>query len=661
MSATILVVDDQPRFERLIRNMFREHIERGTYEFVFALNGKLALEIMAQNSAIDMVLSDINMPQMDGLTFLKKAREIRPDLKVVMVSAYDNMPNIRKAMNFGAYDFIPKPIEMNDIEATIQKTLSETAVLKQAEKAKELEIENKQLLAIDQLKSRFFTNISHEFRTPLTVISGMAEHILENEGLWPRNESTVILRNSNILLDLVNQILALRKLEVGHIKPELVQTDIIAYLKYIAGSFFYFAERKDIQLQFETELDHLVMDFDPEKLLRIVSNLLSNAIKFTPAGRNIRLKARREGNDLSIAVEDSGIGIPADLQSRIFDRYFQAQPSGQYSSSMEGTGIGLALVKQLSDLLGWRVSVQSEEGKGATFTIYLPIEHQTSLIDSIEPTGQQANLAPVDESAALLTIKAQEAAGDELPVLLIAEDNLDTIAYLRMCLEDDYVLLVATDGQQGIDMALEHTPDIIISDVMMPVRDGFELCQTLKTDERTNHIPIILLTAKSEEGARLSGLEHGADAYLNKPFDKKELFLQLKNLLRLRQELQKRYSEQGTAASDADKRFIQEDRFVEKIRNAILGHIGDEDYGITEICRDVTMSRTSLHRKLRAITGRSTSHFIRAVRLQEGQKMLQTTDMTISEIAYSLGFKDPSYFSRIYREEFGQNPKSARD
>ncbi|MCB9331107.1 MAG: response regulator [Lewinellaceae bacterium] len=661
MANTILVVDDQPMFERLIRNLFRDQIEDGRYDFVFALNGIEALDALSKNNKIDMVLSDINMPQMDGLTFLGKVHELRPTLKVIMVSAYGDMANIRRAMNFGAYDFIPKPIEFEDLEATIQKTLKETALLKQAEQAKELADQNQQLQEIDALKSQFFTNISHEFRTPLTVISGMADQILENENKWPKNEGLTIRRNSNILLDLVNQILDLRKLESGTIAPALIQSDIIAYLRYLAEPFIYFAERKDIRLHIQSDTDKLVLDYDPEKLLRIVSNLLSNAIKFTHAGGNIWLQVQHTPSQVSIVVKDSGTGIPAEFLSKIFDRYFQvipAEPSNRMS--VEGTGIGLALVKRLTQLLDWEISVESEEGHGATFKLQLPVRNQAPLTDPVVTTEGPLHVFSTEPSAPL-AIQAQEAAGESLPLLLIVEDNPDVTAYLQACLENQYQLLTATDGRAGLEMAFEQVPELIISDVMMPNMDGFELCKALKTDARTSHIPVVLLTAKADDASRLTGLEHGADAYLTKPFNKKELFVKIKNLLHIRQEMQRRYSRPGAEISTETPTFSQEDIFVEKVKQAVLGNIDDEDYGIPEICRTIGMSRSNLHLKIKALTGRSTSHFVRAIRLNEGHKMLQNTDMTISQVAFAVGFNDPAYFSRTYREEFGQNPKSARE
>ena len=650
-------------FERLIRNLFRDQIDDGIYEFVFALNGAEALVALEQNAAIDMVLSDINMPKMDGLTFLSKVHELRPLLKIVMVSAYGDMANIRKAMNFGAYDFVPKPIQREDLAATIEKTLKETALLKQAEHARDLAAKNEQLEALDQLKSRFFTNISHEFRTPLTVISGMADQILEHQQKWHENEGLAIRRNSNILLDLVNQILDLRKLESGKLSPAFVQSDIIAYLNYILESFIYFAERKDIQLQFQSDLPKLVMDFDPEKLLRIVSNLLSNAIKFTPEGGQIRVKAQYVANRFSLIVQDTGIGIPAEYLPSIFEHYFQVaatpRSGGAGVAHTEGTGIGLALVDRFTRLLGGTITVHSAVGHGTTFTLQLPVYQTAQPLELNDISGDPVHVLSA-ETEAPFVVQAQEAAGESMPKILIVEDNADVISFLVSCLEDQYHLLIARDGQEGIDLAFTEVPDLIISDVMMPKKDGFELCGTLKTDERSSHIPIVLLTAKADEESRITGLEHGADAYLAKPFNKKELFIRLKNLLLIRQQLQKRYALPGAVLPDPDAKFLHEDKFVERIKHAILKNIDDEDYGIQELCQDAMMSRSNLHLKLKALTGRSTALFIRAVRLQRALELLQTTEMTISEVSYAVGFNDPAYFSRSYKEEFGQSPKSAR-
>ncbi|MCB0534677.1 MAG: response regulator [Saprospiraceae bacterium] len=657
MKATILVVDDQPMFERLIRNLFRNQINDEIYDFVFALNGIEALKVLENNLAIDMVLCDINMPLMDGLTFLGKVRELRPNLKVVMVSAYGDMANIRKAMNFGAYDFVPKPIERIDLEATIKKTLNESQIVKQAEQAKELAIQNDKLQELDQLKSRFFTNISHEFRTPLTVISGMADQILENENKWHKNEGLTIRRNSNILLDLVNQILDLRKLESGKLTLKPVQSDVIAYLRYVLESFYYYAERKDIFLQFESTVSKLVMDFDPEKLLRIISNLLSNAIKFTPSGGQIWVKAELSGNLLQIEVKDSGIGIPPEHLPAIFERYFQTPATAQRGG---GTGIGLALVDKLAKLMGGTVIVESTVDQGTSFLVQLPVRKSAELLQSDVFSGDPVHVLSAETNEPFV-IKAQEAAGEPPPKLLIVEDNPDIIAYLTDYLEDQYLLLTARDGQEGIDLALSEVPDLIVSDVMMPKKDGFELCKILKADLRTSHIPIVLLTAKADEESRLAGLGHGADAYLAKPFNKKELFIQLKNLLLIRRELQKRYSRPGVEPLEKDSKFQPEDRFIKKIRIAILEHIDNEDYSIQDLCQAVGLSRSNLHLKLKSLTGRSTSHYIRTIRLQKGHELLQTTTMTVSEIAFAIGFNDPSYFSRTYKDEFGLSPKFARE
>ncbi|MCB0531681.1 MAG: response regulator [Lewinellaceae bacterium] len=663
MKATILVVDDQPMFERLIRNLFRNQIKNGLYTFVFALNGIEALDALEQNSAIDMILSDINMPEMDGLTFLAKVHERQPNLKVVMVSAYGDMANIRKAMNLGAYDFVPKPIEPEDLEATVKKTLNEMGLIRQAEQAKDLADQNEQLQKLDQLKSRFFTNISHEFRTPLTVITGMADQILEHESNWHKNEGLTIRRNSNILLDLVNQILDLRKLEAGKLELAPVQTDVITYLRVILDSFYYYAERKDIQLQFQSGISKLIMDFDPEKLLRILSNLLANAIKFTPEGGEIWVRVQHTAGRLSIVVEDTGIGIPAEYLPTIFEQYFQSPASNSRQAAAGGTvstGIGLALVDQLTKLMGGTIIATSEEGRGTSFTLELPVHNSAQALDPDAISSDPVHVLAADADAPFI-VQAQEAAGELLPRILIVEDNPDVAAFLSACLEDQYILLIARDGQEGIDLALTEVPDLIVSDVMMPNKDGFELCRTLKSDERSSHIPIVLLTARVDDESRLTGLELGADAYLAKPFSKKELFIQLKNLLQIRRDLQRRYSQPGALLPAPEPKFRYEDLFMDKIRQSVLNNIDDEDYGIPELCRDVRLSRSNLHLKLKALTGRSTSHFVRAIRLRKGHELLHTTDMTVSEIAFAIGFKDPSYFSRSYRDEFGQSPKLARE
>ncbi len=653
MPARILVVDDEPRFERLVLQRLRKGVQEGLYSFQFAADGLEALAIIERDPAFDMVLTDINMPRMDGLALLERIQEMHPLLKVVIVSAYGDMPNIRKALNLGAFDFVTKPIDFADLERTIEKTLDEAAILKEVSKTRELAEKNALLQELDQLKTRFFTNISHEFRTPLTIIAGMTEQIGENPGRWLEYGLDMIGRNTNNLLDLVRQILDLNKLESGNLEPDYIQADIIPYLQQIAGSFQVLAETHDIRLRYDSTVETLVMDFDPDKMLRIITNLLGNALKFCSEGDQVDFEVDQPTVDvLQIRIRDSGPGIPAAQIPHIFNRFYQVKNTVR--PNMPGTGIGLSLVQEFTSLLDGSISVESEEGQGATFTLQFlirreaPPQHHLSAPAERQLTPAATAISVVDE-------------GDlNLPALLIVEDNADVAKYLMSCLEGRYQLSWAQDGEEGIAAAIETVPDIILSDVMMPRKDGFELCQTLKTDNRTSHIPIVLLTAKADIESKITGLRRGADAYLAKPFDKQELLARLENLLELRARLQARYRTlEDIPASDEDE-LEQEDKFVLQIKETIHAHMDEEEFGIYELCHAIGVSRTQLHRKIKALTGHSTSSLIRYIRLLHAKHVLLTTDLNISQVAYECGFRDPKYFSNMFTREFGAGPKDFR-
>ncbi len=531
------------------------------------------------------------------------------------------------------------------------------------EKAK-LDEANEKLLELDKSKSRFFTNISHEFRTPLTVISGMADLITEAE---PKD---LIKRNSQSLLGLVNQILDLRKLESGRLPLHLQCKDIIPYLKYLFESFHSYAESKEIDLYFESLISHLEMDYDAEKLFSILSNLLSNAIKFTPKGGTVKLEVlgstfddlgqqprtqNLEPKTLTLLVSDTGIGIPTHNLPRIFDRFYQVDDSATRPG--EGTGVGLTLTRELVRMLGGEISVESEMGKGTTFSVVLPITRAAE-------RGGDAVYAP--SVAPVAVSRLEEEAIDkglnsgDLPTILIVEDNPDVVHYLRTCVEGNYRVTVARDGEEGIGKALEVIPDLIISDVMMPRKDGFELCDTLKKDERTSHIPLVMLTAKADAESRISGLERGADAYLAKPFDKHELLIRLRNLYRLRLSMQARYSQGHPLVASNEPGLQIEDAFMLKVRALIEKHLDDPDFRLTHHLKELGMSRTQLFRKIKALTGSSNQLYIRSVRLQKARELLQSPSYNISDVAYAVGFSDPAYFSRVFVEEVGMSPSAFR-
>lgn len=684
MPLKILVVDDEPQIERLILQRFRRQVRKKIYEFTFASNGQEGLQKIEAHPDIDIVLCDINMPVMDGLTFLGKLLSLSQQMKVVMISAYGDMKNIRNAMNKGAYDFVVKPIDFHDLEITVEKANSELSKLKEAEEAKKALISKEQELVrskerteylreLDELKSRFFTNISHEFRTPLTVILGMVEHIEEKPERWLSEGINIIRRNSGNLLRLINQILDLRKLESGKLELDLVQADIVEYLHYLIESFQGYTQGKNIDLNFLSENEQLIMDFDPDKLLQIISNLLSNAIKFTPEGGEISVQVTVGSQQLTVdnfqstkdlgaenclllTVKDTGVGIPREKLSNIFDRFYQVDDSS--TRKEEGTGIGLSLVKELIKLMDGSIEVESTIGKGTTFKILLPIRQDKEVRS--EELGVKKE-APVPNANSVLPPDSPVLdPNSTLPTLLIIEDNADVVKYLSAALEDKYQLIVARDGEAGIEIALEKIPDIIISDVMMPKKDGYEVCKTLKEDERTSHIPIVMLTAKADDLSRLEGLRRGAEAYLTKPFKKEELFIRIEKLLELRKALQLRYQSLEQLVASEDVAIKQEDEFILKVRQLFDEHLDDERYGTSELCRDLGMSRTQVHRKIKALTNRSTSRFLRFIRLSKAREMLLNSTLNVAEIAYTVGFSDPNYFSRTFAEEYGEPPTAFR-
>lgn len=507
-----------------------------------------------------------------------------------------------------------------------------------------------QLRELDELKNRFYTNITHEFRTPLTVIMGMGENIKGNE-----EEKKLILRNSKNLLRLINQLLDLSKLEKGSLPLKMIQADIVAFTRYLTESFYSMAEEKSIRLTFYAEEESIFMDFDEEKYQYIIYNLLSNAMKFTPEGGKIILHLKEENEHLKIKVQDTGIGIPAEKISHIFDRFYQVENTP--NSAPEGTGIGLAYTRELVNLLGGKIEVSSEMNKGTTFECYLPISQEASKhIHSITAHFEKDN-----KKATVTLIKNSASDNEDRPLALIVEDNPDLITYMQSILGNQYDLDVARNGQEGIEKALEVIPDIIISDIMMPVKDGYELCETLKTNIRTSHIPIILLTAKATQDDKIKGLTFGADAYLLKPFDKKELLIRVEKLIELRRSLQSTYSS-GVLAEKLPEngQLDQENEFLQQLRAQIEPEIENAGFTIPQLATAMAMSQIQVYRKLKALTGQTPSQFIRRLRLEKGKELLKDEEKTIAEVAYDVGFTDPNYFSKTFHQEFGSPPGEYR-
>lgn len=539
------------------------------------------------------------------------------------------------------------------------------------------EAEAYRLRELDQVKNHLYTNITHEFRTPLTIINGVAGQLQSQASESVKRGLKMIVRNGRQLLRQVNQMLDLAKLESGSLPVHLVQGDIISYLKYLTESFHSYAESKDIGLHFLSDFEEYVMDYDQEKVLYIVSNLLSNAIKFTPSDGHIYFQVaevvKEKNAFLEIRVKDSGIGIPEEVLPHIFSRFFPEDSSSTRANELArrsirsdgGTGIGLSLTKELIDLLGGDIQVQSKVGKGTTFTVLLPARLEDS---TVAAPGDLEALKPSIQiySAGINPQRSEEwnpsySEDTDKPQLLIVEDNPDVVQYLVTCLDTFYQLEIARDGEAGINKAIELVPDIIISDVMMPEKDGFELCNTLKNDEKTSHIPIILLTAKADHRSRIAGLKRGADDYLSKPFDQEELLVRLKNLIEQRRKLQEHYRDLLPNQGLGGTATVMEDAFLKKIKNLVEENMSNSDFDISWLATQAGMSRVQLFRKIKALTGESPSAFVRMLRLQKARNLLLTTSLNVSEIAYDVGFGDPSFFSRAFKEKYGKTPLETRE
>ncbi len=518
-------------------------------------------------------------------------------------------------------------------------------------------IEAQKLQELDQLKTSFFTNITHEFRTPLTVIlnSFPNDKNDRDEVVLNDREVNVIKRNAHRLNGLINQLLDLSKLEAGKMKLQVSQNDLSQYLKTLTQSFESLAAQKNIKLQFISMQSPFKAFFDVDKLEKTLINLLSNAIKFTEEGGEVDVLLFSKNRNAEIIVRDTGIGIAPDLLPKIFDRFLQADNST--TRNFEGSGIGLALVEQMVKVHQGTIKVESTLGEGTTFSIQLPVEKTAYNVNQIvkaEPISPKQDMVP-------LIIKDTpfenvSAATERKPLVLIIEDDPDLRYLIRNQLSPKYQILEAIDGEDGIKLALEKIPDLIISDVMMPNKSGYEVCKTIKIDERTNHIPLILLTAKATRDEKVEGLELGADDYLVKPFDKTELEVRINNLIVQRKKLQQRFSQEVVYKTKDSPIISREDAFIQKVLEIIEEKIALEGFGVEELAQAVHMSRSQLYRKLKALTNKTPNAFLREIRLSKAKALLQSDAGNVSEVAMMVGFSNANYFYKCFKEAYGITP-----
>jgi len=515
----------------------------------------------------------------------------------------------------------------------------------------------------EKIKSRFFANISHEFRTPLTLIFGPANDVLEKTKEPDTKQSvSIIKRNASRLYGLVNQLLDLSKLEAGRMTLETTEQNIIPILKGLVLSFTSLAERRKITLRFNTIEENLNIYIDKEKVEKIITNLLSNAFKFTPEGGKVDFTVEKLIKDVEIKITDSGIGIPKERIDNIFDRFYQVD--GSHTRENEGTGIGLALTKELVELHKGNIKVESKEGEGTTFRLLLPLGKEHLKPEEIVEKEIQEEITKTIEEIELIpeTEKSKEKADIDLlletekPLLLIVEDNSDVRKYIISHLEVDYGIQEAVDGEDGLTKSIEQIPDLIVSDVMMPKMDGFQLCEKLKTDERTSHIPVILLTAKATSKDKIEGYETGADDYIMKPFDAKELKVRIKNLIDQRKKLREHFLKEGIFNLDNKNIISVDKKFLEKAVNIINEHLSDSLFGVELFASELAIGRTSLHKKVVALVGEPPGELIKRIRLSKAGILLKNKTGNISEIALEVGFNNPAYFSECFKKQFGVTP-----
>lgn len=516
--------------------------------------------------------------------------------------------------------------------------------------------ETERLAELDTLKTRFFTNISHEFRTPLTLLVGPLEDLKQK---YPQ-ESIIQMMQQNLirLQTLINQLLDLSKLEAGEMKSHAQQGDIALFLRQLFASFESLAQSKNIIFQYDQNRINHIVYFDADKIEKIITNLLSNAFKFTAANGRITatveytthlLKDQTEER-MTLTISDNGIGIEAERLPRIFDRFYQVDDSNR--RNYEGTGIGLALVKEMVDVLKGHIEVSSVLTQGTTFKVSIPFDLEQA--SSEAPTELPALSPTLPFSTPIIAPPKPSSNGTE-PILLIVEDNPDLRLYVRSIFEGNYQVIEARDGQEGLDKVNEYLPDIIICDLMMPHLDGFGFCQSIKTDLRTNHIPVIMLTAKASLEDRLEGLSLGADDYISKPFNAEELKIRVQNLRQQRQLLQEKYSI-STSQFSKDTEPQPIDPFLEKANHIIQQNLSDSNFNVDSFAEQMAITSVQLRRKIKALTNQTITEYVRNYRLLVAATLLQKNEKTVSEVAYQVGFESLPYFSKMFFEKFGKNP-----
>ena len=517
----------------------------------------------------------------------------------------------------------------------------------------QLEAISKQLEEATQAKLLFFTNISHEFKTPLSLILGPVETLLAHNSLTKEQQELLFLikKNSNRLLHLISEVLEFRSYENGKLKMYFTKGNLKRFLIELNTFFSDRIKQKKLKFQFIADEVPFEITFDKEKVEKIYFNLLSNALKYTPISGEIIVKLQKEDDKVCLSVFNSDSYIPKDKQTEVFEHFYKINPDS------EGSGIGLALVQALVASHNGTISIESVENVGTTFYIYLPIEQQEVTSKTLYDTNYiETHLDLLPSEPTLKILPDTTELSDKKPLILIVEDNPDMRRFIHYILSDDYNIIEAENGEEGFEVAKKYLPDVVVSDVLMPKVDGFDLCQLLKTNVSTNHIPVILLTAYAMDEQKQVGFESGADAYIAKPFNIKLLRTRVRKLIENRKKIRETFSHFLLNEAQQETLGKVEQQFINDFTHYVEKAIANPELNVDEIAEALGLSRSNLYRKIKSLTDYSPNELIRTIRVKYAKQLLNSKAKSISEVAYEVGFSSPSYFAKCFKDFYNESP-----
>ncbi|MBN1790397.1 MAG: response regulator [Bacteroidales bacterium] len=685
----VLLVDDEEDIHSVTRMALKGFAFRGKeIQFLHAYSGEEARQLLPKNKDIALIFLDVVMETNHaGLDLVKHIRDVLKNhfTQIVLRTGYPGQAPEREVIatyeindyktktelttfklftvtlaSLRAYDSLTR---LEDLRRNLERIVKERTA--------DLERKNVKIMEMDQMKTRFFSNVSHEFRTPLTLILGPLEDFMVDKELSSNKKDTIEImhRNALRLLGLVNQLLDLAKIDAGSMKLNLMYYDLHKALRLVSRGFVPLAERKKIKYNIRIPEETLNCFFDRDMMEKILVNLLSNAFKYTPDHGEIIChvsiedqKSAGDTRDVELWVSDSGPGIPVEQLEKIFDRFYQVEDGWKKETS--GTGIGLSLIKELTTLQHGDIRVESDPKKGSRFIVRLPVgkdhlkPNEYVIVKNEVVEGQSMIIkCSIPDNSPKESEDSYEITGNsDRPIVLVIDDSQDIRRHIRESLGADFLVKEAGNGKEGLEKAVAIIPDLIITDLMMPEMDGIELCRNLKTDDRLSHVPVIMLTAKAEVDHKIEGLQTGADDYITKPYNSKELITRTKNLIDQRNKLREKYTHQVFSDAVVSKVESVDERFLEQARKVIEKNISDCNFDVNSFYPEMGMSRMQLFRKLKALVNQTPGEIIRNLRLQRAAQLLKQNFGNVAEVTYEVGFNNLSYFAKCFREKYGMLP-----